>query len=344
MAKQAQRKPEPVSYHQALTRPRGYLLRMLMFLVLACFGVAILLEPIVSAFFNNPVLNSLILAAMTIGILYSFRQVIRLFPEIRWVNTLRVSEPGLATQHQPTLLAPLANMLRDRRGQLTFSAGTMRSIMDSLGARFDEARDTSRYLVGLLIFLGLLGTFWGLLETIQSVGKAIGALDNGAASSAAMFAELKAGLEAPLKGMGTAFSASLFGLSGSLILGFLELQANQAQNRFYNELEEFLSSSTEIGTTPTAADAVPAQLRYAIVDMQRTIVDLGEKIQAQPVANGHANDVEAVQELAHGIEKLVQQMRNEQKVVREWVDEQASQQHELLSVLKDLSRDLQMRR
>ena len=155
---------------------------------------------------------------------------------------------------------------------------------------------------------------------------------------------MKAGLEAPLKGMGTAFSASLFGLSGSLILGFLELQANQAQNRFYNELEEFLSSSTEIGTTPTAADAVPAQLRYAIVDMQRTIVDLGEKIQAQPVANGHANDVEAVQELAHGIEKLVQQMRNEQKVVREWVDEQASQQHELLSVLKDLSRDLQMRR
>ena len=344
MAKPAQRKPEPVSFHQALSRPRGYLLRMLMFLVLAGFGVAILLEPIIAAFFNNPVLNSLILAAMTIGILYSFRQVIRLFPEIRWVNTLRVSEPGLATQHQPTLLAPLANMLRDRRGQLTFSAGTMRSIMDSLGARFDEARDTSRYLVGLLIFLGLLGTFWGLLETIQSVGKAIGALDNGAASSSAMFQELKAGLEAPLKGMGTAFSASLFGLSGSLILGFLELQANQAQNRFYNELEEFLSSSTEIGTTPTAADAVPAQLRYAIVDMQRTIVDLGEKIQAQPVANGHANDVEAVQELAHGIEKLVQQMRNEQKVVREWVDEQATQQHELLSVLKDLSRDLQMRR
>ena len=344
MAKQPPRKPEPVSYHQALTRPRGYLLRMLMFLVLAGFGVAILLEPITNAFFNNPVLNSLILAAMIIGILYSFRQVIRLFSEIRWVNTLRVSEPGLATQHQPTLLAPLANMLRDRRGQLTFSAGTMRSIMDSLGARFDEARDTSRYLVGLLIFLGLLGTFWGLLETIQSVGKAIGSLDNGAASSAAMFAELKAGLEAPLKGMGTAFSASLFGLSGSLILGFLELQANQAQNRFYNELEEFLSSSTEIGTTTTAADAVPAQLRYAIVDMQRTIVDLGEKIQAQPVANGHANDVEAVQELAHGIEKLVQQMRNEQKVVREWVDEQASQQHELLSVLKDLSRDLQMRR
>lgn len=337
MAKQITRSSEAASLHQTLSRPMTYLVRMLMFLILAGFGVAILYEQILIAYFSNPVLNSLILGALLIGVMYAFRQVLRLFPEIRWVNALRISEPGLAMQRQPTLLAPLANMLRDRRGQLSLSTGTMRSIMDSLGSRLDEARDTSRYLVGLLIFLGLLGTFWGLLETIQSVGRTINSLGTGGSASGDLFNELKTGLQAPLQGMGTAFSSSLFGLAGSLTLGFLELQANQAQNRFYNELEEFLSSSTELGPVTGAANSVPAQLRYAIVDMQRSIVDLGEKFQAQP-AQIPANEEtgQAVKELSLGIEKLVNQMRNEQKIVREWVDEQASQQHELISVLRDL--------
>lgn len=345
MAKQITRTPDPSSYHQNLSRPQVYLIRMLMFLILASFGIAILFEQVLDAFFTNPVLNGLILGALSIGILYAFRQVLRLYPEIRWVNTLRVSEPGLAMQHQPTLLAPLANMLRDRRGQLSFSAGTMRSIMDSLGSRLDEARDTSRYLVGLLIFLGLLGTFWGLLETIRSVGGTINALDTGQGSGTDVFRELKNGLQAPLLGMGTAFSSSLFGLSGSLVLGFLELQANQAQNRFYNELEEFLSSSTELGNATGVADSIPAQLRYAIVDMQRSVVDLGDKLQSQvPQISSDAETSEAVKELSRGIEKLVNQMRAEQKIVREWVDEQATQQHELLTVLRELSAYIQPRR
>ena len=218
----------------------------------------------------------------------------------------------------------------------------MRSIMDSIGSRLDEARDTGRYIVGLLVFLGLLGTFWGLLETIQSVGGAIDSIDTGATDNVTMFSDLKAGLAAPLKGMGTAFSSSLLGLAGSLILGFLELQASHAHNRFYNELEEWLSGITEL--TPgsnVSADQVNRQLSTAILHMQRAVEDLSTRLADQSMAGaigaqGGAGD-EQLRELARGVNQLVTQMRAEQKVVREWVDEQAAQQSEVASALKELA-------
>jgi hypothetical protein len=216
----------------------------------------------------------------------------------------------------------------------------MRSIMDSIGSRLDEARDTGRYLVGLLVFLGLLGTFWGLLDTIQSVGKAISALDTRAADSVAVFDDLKNGLAAPLRGMGTAFSSSLLGLGGSLVLGFLELQASHAHGRFYNQLEEWLSGITELapGSSQTG-DYASHQLVAAITDMHRAITDLNEKLGGVPMGEGGASAPPegAVKELAKGVDQLVRQMRAEQKVVREWVDEQAAQQSEVASVLKDLA-------
>ncbi len=197
---------------------------------------------------------------------------IRLYPEIRFVNAFRISDPGLGASHQPVLLAPMATMLRDRTGALSLSTVSMRTIMDSIGSRLDEARDTGRYLVGLLVFLGLLGTFWGLLETIQSVGGVIGTLNTGGGESVAVFDELKAGLAAPLKGMGTAFSSSLLGLSGSLVLGFLELQASHAHNRFYNELEEWLSGITELTPgTSSANEQASRQLLSAVFEMQRAV-------------------------------------------------------------------------
>ena len=142
---------------------------------------------------------------------------------------------------------------------------SMRSLLDSLASRLDEARDISRYLVGLLIFLGLLGTFWGLLETVTSVGDAIQALDVTSTESGTVFEELKSGLERPLAGMGLSFSSSLFGLAGSLILGFLDLQASQAQNRFYNDLEDWLSTITDIeaGEGSAACGAALSAARYA---------------------------------------------------------------------------------
>ena len=236
----------PPSLHRTLSTPGLYLWRMFVFLVLVGLLVAVLHTQLWAAMLNNPGLNMLICVVLIAGILYAFQQVLRLYPEIRWVNAFRIADPGLAISHRPVLLAPMATMLRDRTGALSLSATSMRSIMDSIGSRLDEARDTGRYLVGLLVFLGLLGTFWGLLDTIQSVGKTIGTLDTRAADSVTVFDELKNGLAAPLRGMGTAFSSSLLGLGGSLVLGFLELQAGHAHGRFYNQLEEWLSGITEL--------------------------------------------------------------------------------------------------
>jgi hypothetical protein len=338
------------SLTRKMTPPGVFVLRMLIFLTLVGFLVAILHQQLITSFMTNPGLNGLIVGVLGLGIIYAFRQVIRLYREIRWVNEFRISDPGLAINTQPVLLAPMANMLRDRTGTFSLATVSMRSIMDSIGSRLDEARDTGRYLVGLLVFLGLLGTFWGLLETMQSVGGAISALDT-KGESVAVFDELKAGLAAPLKGMGTAFSSSLLGLAGSLILGFLELQANHAHNRFYNELEEWLSGITEL--TPgssSATDQASRQLTSAVYEMQRAVADLSDRLGAINGAAGYAvaapqsgQPDEAVKDLARGVNQLVTLMRSEQKVVREWVDEQSAQQVELAGALKALAENFQRR-
>ncbi|HEV7462803.1 MAG TPA: flagellar motor protein MotA, partial [Methyloceanibacter sp.] len=230
---------------------------------------------------------------------------------------------------------PMATMLRDRTGHLALATGAMRSLLDSVASRLEEQRETTRYLVGLLVFLGLLGTFWGLLQTVSSVGNSIGALDTGGGDNTMLFDQLKEGLAGPLKGMGTAFSASMFGLSGSLILGFLDLQAGHAQGRFYNELEDWLSGITELQLADTAGgDAVAPQLRFALLDMQRSLSDLSEKVEHRVLTD---NTGDAVKDLAQGVDKLIRQMRAEQKVVREWADEQAQQQHELATVLQEIT-------
>ena len=340
----ARKRPEttPGSSHRTLTPPGVFLVRMLVFLTLVAFLAAILHERLEGALMTNPGLNGLILGVLFLGVIYAFRQVIRLYPEIRFVNAFRISDPGLASSHQPVLLAPMATMLRDRTGVLSLSTVSMRTIMDSIGSRLDEARDTGRYMVGLLVFLGLLGTFWGLLETIQSVGLAINTLSS-TGETVAVFDELKSGLAAPLKGMGTAFSSSLLGLSGSLVLGFLELQASHAHNRFYNELEEWLSGITEL--TPgssSATEQVSRQLMAAVFEMQRAVEDLSGRMKggSSSTLGVSSGSDEPVRDLARGVNQLVTQMRAEQKVVREWVDEQATQQSEVTNVLRDLAQNM----
>jgi len=341
------RQNDSVLAHRPLTPPGVFLIRMLIFLTLVAFLAAILHKQLITSFLNNPGLNGLIVGVLLLGILYAFRQVIRLYPEIRWVNAFRIADPGLAISHQPVLLAPMAAMLRDRTGVLSLSTASLRSIMDSISSRLDEARDTGRYLVGLLVFLGLLGTFWGLLETIQSVGGAIDSIDTNATDNVTMFSDLKAGLSAPLKGMGTAFSSSLLGLAGSLILGFLELQASHAHNRFYNELEEWLSGITELTPgTNVSSDQVNRQLSSAILHMQRAVEDLSTRLADQSIAHamsGKGGGEDQLRELAHGVNQLVSQMRAEQKVVREWVDEQAAQHSEVAKALKELASNMRRR-
>ncbi|MCB1547905.1 MAG: MotA/TolQ/ExbB proton channel family protein, partial [Hyphomicrobiaceae bacterium] len=208
-----------------LSSPQVYLWRMIVFLVITGFVVAVLFPQIAGAFMANPGLNGLIIFVLLIGIALSIRQVTRLFREISWVNDFRLADPGLEVEKPPVLLAPMAAILRDRIGRMTISTQTMRSLLESIATRLDEARDILRYMTGLLVFLGLLGTFWGLTQTVASVGNIINSLDVGSSDLGVIFEDLKSGLAAPLGGMGTAFSSSLFGLAGSLVLGFLDLQA-----------------------------------------------------------------------------------------------------------------------
>ncbi|MHA1133095.1 MAG: flagellar motor protein MotA [Alphaproteobacteria bacterium] len=324
-------------YKTKLTRPQVFLWRMMLFLVLAVLLAIILdgqTEQLRRSFMANPGLNGLIIAVLVVGIVYAFRQVLRLYPEINWVNNFRISDPGIATDKQPVLLLPMATMLRDRTGHLALATGSARTLLESVASRLDEARETTRYLVGLLVFLGLLGTFWGLLQTVSSVGNTINALDTTGSESVLLFDQLKEGLAGPLSGMGIAFSSSLFGLAGSLILGFLDLQAGHAQSRFYNELEDWLANITELQSVDPGTKDVSPQLRFALMDMQHSLSDLNEKVE-QRILNDNTGD--AVKDLAQGVDKLIRQMRAEQKVVREWADEQAQQQHELATVLRQIS-------
>jgi hypothetical protein len=220
-----------------------------------------------------------------------------LYPELAWLESFRSDRAQLSDSSPPRLLAPMAAMLREKSGRLSLSAPATRSLLDGISARLDESRDLSRYLVGLLIFLGLLGTFWGLLETMTSIRSVIGGLGVGGGDPATMFGELKRGLESPLTGMGTAFSSSLFGLAGSLVLGFLDLQAGQAQNHFFNDLEEWLAGQTRLSSGLLAAEgdaSVPAyvqalleQTAESLDNLRRTIAK-GEEGRAQShAALGH---------------------------------------------------------
>jgi hypothetical protein len=252
-----------------MNQSRRFLVRMVLFLVLVACLAALLGRSLLNAFMGNPLVNGVILGILIAGIIYIFRQVLLLDPEVEWIENFRDDQPDgdptKATNRSPRLLGPIARMLEAQKGRrVSLSASSLQALLDGISSRLNETRETSRYLIGLLIFLGLLGTFYGLLETVRSVGDVIGALNIGSSDVARAFADLKSGLESPLQGMGTAFSASLFGLAGSLVLGFLDLQAGQAQNRFYNELEEWLSAYTRLSAGPLsdAGDgSVPAYIQ-----------------------------------------------------------------------------------
>src|SRR5258708_39044545 len=209
-------------------------------------GIAALLSPALYGYFmGNPAVNGVILGILVAGIIYIFRQVMRLNPEVAWIERFRRNQANLSSEDMPRLLSPMATMLGDRRGgRVSLSATSMRTLLDGIGTRLDETRETSRYLIGALVFLGLLGTFYGLLETVQSVGGVIRGLSTGAGDAARAFATLKTSLASPLSGMSTACSASLFGLAGSLVLGSLALPAGPAPDPVYNHPPGGLSGLT----------------------------------------------------------------------------------------------------
>ena len=271
-----------------MTRPTVFLIRMLVFLAAVAVVAGLLSGALITAFSNNPLLNTLILTVLALGIGWNIRQVIRLTPEVVWLETFQRARARLAAVPAPRLLAPIAAMLaartakgRDGQERFTISAQVMRSMLDSIASRLDESRELSRYMVGLLIFLGLLGTFWGLLLTVSSVGDVINSMSVGSGDINALFDQLKGGLARPLKGMGTAFSSSMLGLAGALVLGFLDLTAGQAQNRFFNELEEYLAGLTRVssgalggdgeGSVPVYVQALLEQTAENMENLQRIL-------------------------------------------------------------------------
>jgi hypothetical protein len=323
-----------------LSSPRIFLFRMLVFLVLCGLVVVVLYKQIGFAFMANPGLNGLIIGVLLVGIILAFRQVIRLFPEIAWVNSFRLADPGLAVERSPKLLAPMASILGDRMGRMAISTPIMRSLLDSIATRLDEARDLSRYMTGLLIFLGLLGTFWGLIDTVTSVGKVIEGLKVGG-DAGSVFDALKEGLAAPLGGMGISFSSSLFGLAGSLVLGFLDLQTSQAQNRFYTDLEDWLSTTvSDLSVTEASARPAPAATAVPYVNEMRVIADRLKEIESEGGGSSKAA-TNAMANLAEAIQGLVSHMRSEQQLIRDWVNSHSEQQRDIRRLLERISRDEQ---
>lgn len=314
-----------------ITRPQRYLVRMAVFLLIVVIACGVLFPRLREAFMANAVLNGMILGVALMGIAYIVRQVTMLNIEADWLERLR-QESGdgtffagtLSDERPPRLLGPIAKMLRERSGRVTLSTLSMRSLLDSIQARIEESHEISRYLIGLLIFLGLLGTFWGLLITVDAVGETISGLRGTGNNPATIFDNLQQGLRTPLSGMGTAFSSSLFGLAGSLVLGFLELQAGQAHNRFVNDLEEWLSSVTRLSSSGPIGESdqpVPAYIQALLEQTADSLDNL-----QRTIARGEENRVAVssnLMTLTDRLGTLTDQMRTEQAVLLRVAENQA---------------------
>ena len=313
-----------------MNSPYRFIQRMIIFIILNLVLGFFLISSLFNAFLTNPIINGLIFSVLGFGIIIILRQVYTLRPEIQWIEGYKRNQAkgltGNLVNKKLILLAPMASLLEEHKGRFTISSLSLRSLLDSLNLRLDETREISRYLIGLLVFLGLLGTFWGLLNTIDSVGTVISSLGAEDEDSSLMFLKLKEGLKQPLNGMGTAFSSSLFGLSGSLILGFLDIQASQAQNQFYNDVEEWLSTMSLIAVNssvnkddkkfqedgvPIYVQALLEQTAESIDSLQRTL-GRGED-ERKHLADNFAN-------LAEKMSAVADQIQNNQKAFAKGTD------------------------
>ena len=310
-----------------MNSPNRFIQRMIVFIVLNLILGFFLISSLTDAFLTNPIINGLIFSVLGFGIIIIFRQVYTLRPEIRWIEGYKRNKAkgltGNLDNKKLILLAPMASLLEEHKGRFTISSLAMRSLLDSLNLRLDETREISRYLIGLLVFLGLLGTFWGLLNTIGSVGEVINSLGTEDEDSSLMFLKLKEGLKQPLDGMGTAFSSSLFGLSGSLILGFLDIQASQSQNQFYNDIEEWLSTMSLIAVNNKDSqkiqeDGVPIYVQALLeqtaesIDSLQSTLGRGED-ERKHLADNFAN-------LAEKMSAVADQIQSNQKALAKGSD------------------------
>ncbi|WBV42002.1 MotA/TolQ/ExbB proton channel family protein [Pseudoroseomonas cervicalis] len=313
-----------------MTRPTHYLLRMLAFLAAVAVLAVLLSAELLHAFAANPLLNSVILAVLLLGIGWNIRQVLGLKPEVEWLEGFRAPKPGSAggaARPAPRLLAPMASMFSARRGdRLSLSTTAMRGVLDGIASRLDESRELSRYMTGLSIFLGLLGTFWGLILTIGAVAEVINSMSVGSGDLNQLFNQLKSGLAQPLSGMGVAFSSSMLGLAGALVLGFLDLTAGQAQSRFYSELEEWLAGVTRLSSGVLGGDgemggSVPAYVQALLEQTAENLENL-QRIMARGEESRAASS-QALHTLTERLSIMADQMRANQVLMQRMAEAQS---------------------
>ena len=323
-----------------MTDPRTYLLRMISVLVAIAIIGGLLHKPILFAFMGNPLLNGVIIGVALIGIGYVMRQVLRLEPEVRWLSDIQRTKTLNPTAKKPVLLATVNVMLADSRHDRQLSALSLRSVLDGVAARLDEGREISRYMIGLLIFLGLLGTFWGLLETIGSVGQVVEGLDLGSTDFDQMMGQLRTGLDAPLAGMATAFSSSLFGLASSLILGFLDLQLGQAMGRFFNEVEDWLSAFARYNDVSEGGGAGNANLAQGLSEEgARAMITLAASIDKSETDRKESR--QQLHELTQTLSLLSEQMADDRRI-REQLAVLNSQIEQLTTQLQTANKEQNM--
>lgn len=305
------KRPEDVP-GTTFSQPIRAITTMLLVCVLVAAAAWLLHGQVVGILRANPVLNGLIGFVFVFGILTCFWQLWILAQSVSWIEGVLRRDPGANADAAPRLLAPLAALLRGRTGRaMTISASSGRSILDSVAQRIDEARDITRYLINLLVFLGLLGTFWGLATTVPAVVETIrGLAPQEGESGLDVFSKLMGGLESQLGGMGTAFSSSLLGLAGSLVVGLLELFAGHGQNRFYRELEEWLSSITRIGLSEGEGGSAD---QSAIVQVLDHMAGQMESLQALYTQADVARSVmeDRVNDLAQAVDRLASRLGDE---------------------------------
>ena len=342
-----------------MRRPTKVLLWIGLFLGAVMGVAALLVDALQEAFMANPIFNGMILSVLVIGIIINVRQVIVLGPDAAWIRAYKASR---VTPNPPKrgVLGSLMKLLTDRADdRLRLSAMSTRTLLDGIRSRLEESRDLTRYFIGLLIFLGLLGTFWGLLDTLRAIGEVIRDMRITGTDATQVFEELRAGLEAPLAGMGTAFSSSLFGLAGALVLGFVDLQTGHAQNRFYNDLEEWLSEVTHYGSGGLAGGEGEATIPAYIQALLEQTADSLERLQ-RAMARGEEERRSAdrnIISLTEQVASLAEHTRSEQKAVlnlvrgsadlqpvltrlAESLDRKGSEQTELVDVLARLEQEM----
>ncbi len=288
------------------SQPLRQLLFMLIVLGLVGSGFYLGLQQITAIYQSNPYLNGVILGVFVLGVLTCFNQVFLLMNSVRWIERFARDAGGHSYSAAPSLLAPLATLLRSRGARTQVSSSSGRSILDSVAQRIDEDREITRYIGNVLIFLGLLGTFYGLATTVPALVETIRSLNPGEGESGAdIFARLQSGLEAQLGGMGTAFSSSLLGLAGSLIVGLLELFAGHGQNRLDCDREEWLSTITRIGVDGEEGAGGDMGAMGAFVDQLAEVMDTMHMMMGQNEGDRTEND-KRFASLAAAMEQMAQ--------------------------------------